>query len=48
MKLSKEAREARNAYFRKWRKANAEKVKRYNSKYWEKKAQEMQNDAEAE
>lgn len=34
--------EARNAYLRKWRSANPDKVKRYNDRYWEKKAKEME------
>lgn len=46
--LSEEARKARNAYFREWRKKNPEKVKQANEKYWEKKAQEMQEQEEAE
>lgn len=46
--LSQEAREARNAYYRAWRKKNPEKVKQANEKYWKKKAKEMQAEAEAE
>lgn len=38
--LSEAAREARNAYKRKWCKANPEKVKEASRRYWEKKAQE--------
>lgn len=38
--LSNEAREARNAYKRKWAKDNPEKVKDYTRRYWEKKARE--------
>jgi len=33
--------EAKNAYLRKWRAANPDKVKRYNDRYWQKKAKEM-------
>ena len=46
--LSQEANEARNAYYREWRKKNKEKVKQYNEKYWKKKANEMQEQAEQE
>ena len=34
-KLSQEAKEARNAYYREWRKRNPEKVKRAQEKYWQ-------------
>lgn len=46
--LSQEAREARNAYYRAWRKKNPEKVKQAQERYWKKKAKEMQEQAEAE
>ncbi|KFN06428.1 hypothetical protein [Bacillus clarus] len=36
------AKEAKNAYLRKWRAANRDKVKQYNDRYWEKKAKEME------
>ena len=36
--LEEEARKERNAYLRKWRKENKDKVKKYNKRYWEKKA----------
>lgn len=32
------ARQERQEYFRKWRAANKERVKKYNSSYWERKA----------
>jgi len=38
MKLSEEAREARNRYAREWKKRNPEKVKATLARYWEKKA----------
>ena len=38
--LSEAAREARNAYKRKWAKDNPDKVKAATARYWEKKAQE--------
>ena len=39
--MSKEAREARNAYFREWRRRNPEKAKRIRQRYWERKAEEL-------
>ncbi len=48
MKMSDEARKARNEYLREWRKANAEKVKKHQQQYWERKAAaESQTDASA-
>jgi len=38
--MTEEARAAKNAYKRKWAKANADKVKQYQNKYWERKAAE--------
>lgn len=40
--MTEEARAARNAYLRKWRKENPEKVKKIRERYWEKKVQERQ------
>ena len=40
--MSEAAREARNAYKRKWAKENPDKVKAANRRYWEKKAQEAE------
>jgi hypothetical protein len=37
-KLSDEAREARNAAQREWKRKNPDKVRQYNVNYWEKKA----------
>ena len=37
--MSEAAREARNAYKRKWAKENPDKVKAATRRYWEKKAQ---------
>jgi len=37
--LSEDARQARNAYLREWRKKNAEKHAEYQRRYWEKRAQ---------
>ena len=38
--MSKDAREKRNEYHRKWRELNPEKVKEYQKKHWEKKVKE--------
>ena len=46
--LSQEVKEARNAYYREWRKKNPEKMKRYQENYWKKKAQEMREEEENE
>lgn len=40
--LSEEARQARNAYGREYRRKHPEKVREYNRNYWEKKAQGLQ------
>ena len=37
--VNEKAKEKRNEYLREWRKKNKEKVKRYNKKYWERKAE---------
>lgn len=34
---------ARREYYRKWRKANADKVKEHNRRYWLKRAQKQKN-----
>ena len=34
---------ARREYYRKWRKANADKVREHNRRYWLKKAQKQKN-----
>lgn len=38
------AKQKRNEYHRIWQKRNPEKVKRAQERYWEKKANEKQND----
>jgi hypothetical protein len=38
--MTEEAKAKRREYFKQWRKANKEKAKEYNARYWEKKAQE--------
>ncbi len=42
MALSQEAREARRAYQREWRKKNRDKVREYEKRYWERKAAEAE------
>ena len=45
--MTEEARAARNAYHRKWRKENPEKAKKIQDRYWAKKAaSERQKTAE--
>ena len=41
MNLSEEAKAAKNAYMRKWRKANKNKVKEYNKRFWQRRAERM-------
>lgn len=41
MTLSKEAKEARNAYRREWYRKNKDKAKAQVERYWQKKADEM-------
>ena len=48
MELSKEAREARRAYSRKWQANNKDKVKASKERYWEKKAKLIQQQKEEE
>lgn len=43
-KTSKEAREAKNAYMRKWRKEHPDNVRAINNRYWEKKASVSQTE----
>lgn len=38
--LSKEAKEARKAYRKKWREEHPEKVREYEARYWEKRAKQ--------
>lgn len=40
--MTKQAAEARRAYKRAWNKANPDKVRQYNEKYWNKKAAETE------
>ncbi len=43
--LEKKVKDARNEYFRNWRKKNKDKIKEYNNRYWEKKAKELEKQA---
>ena len=43
-RLSKEAREARNAYLREWRNRNKEKDAEYKKRYWERKAEQKKSE----
>lgn len=45
--MSDKAREERNAYMREWRKRNPDKVKEHQDRYWEKKAEKI-NEKEGE
>ncbi len=38
LRVNDKAREERNAYLRAWRKKNKDRVKKYNSNYWERKS----------
>lgn len=42
MELSQRGKQAVNAYMQEWRKRNADKVREYNRRYWEKKAAEAE------
>ena len=39
--MDEKTRKARNAYMKKWREANPEKVKAINARYWAKQAEKM-------
>jgi len=43
-KLSPEAAELRRSYKRTWAAMNRDKVREYNNRYWERKAQEVQQE----
>lgn len=40
--MNEQAREAQRQYMKLWRERNRDKVKEHNRRYWEKKAQQMQ------
>lgn len=39
--LTEEARQARNAYMKRWRAENKDKVAEYNAKFWQRKSDEL-------
>lgn len=46
--MDEKAKEARRAYSNAWRAANKDKVREYNQRYWKRKAEQMQQNAEQE
>lgn len=40
MAITQEAREARRAYKREWNRKNKDKLREYNERYWQKKAEQ--------
>ena len=47
-KTADEARKARNAYYREWRKKNRDKVRETQLRYWKKKAAALEDPAGAQ
>lgn len=43
--MNEKANAARNAYKRKWAKENRDKVRAYQEKYWQKKAEQLEKTA---
>ena len=46
--MDEKAKKARRAYANAWRAANKDKVREYNQRYWKRKAEQMQQNAERE
>lgn len=46
--LTDKAAEARRAYYRAWRATNKDKVRQYNERYWQRKAEQMECEATVE
>jgi hypothetical protein len=42
------AKEARNLYYREWRKKNKDKVREYQRRYWERKAAQLSKELQSE
>ena len=42
MSLTEEAKKAKRDYFRRWRKKNPDKVRKYQDDYWNRKAQKSE------
>ncbi|EOU1686762.1 hypothetical protein ACSXAP_04790 [Clostridium perfringens] len=45
--MNEKAREKRNAYMRAWRKNNKDRVKEYNSSYWERKSKSKREEEQS-
>lgn len=46
--MDETAKKARRAYANAWRAANKDKVREYNQRYWKRKAEQMQQNADQE
>lgn len=44
--MDEKAKKARQAYANAWRAANKDKVREYNQRYWKRKAEQMQQNAD--
>lgn len=44
--MTAEAREARNAYLREWRRQNPDKVKQQRERYWNRQAEKMRKEGD--
>lgn len=42
------AAEARRAYYKRWRAANRDKIREYNSRYWARKAEQLERETNGE
>lgn len=45
--MNEKAREERNAYMRAWRKKNKDRVREYNSSYWERKSKSKRQEEQS-
>lgn len=45
--MNDKAREERNAYLRAWRKKNKDRVREYNSSYWERKSKSKRQEEQS-
>ncbi|UBK77276.1 hypothetical protein KLF35_11265 [Clostridium perfringens] len=45
--MNDKAREERNAYMREWRKKNRDRVREYNSSYWERKSKNKREEEQS-
>lgn len=46
--ISKLANETRKNYYKDWRKNNKDKIKKYNSNYWQKRAEKLRQNSKQE